>query len=201
MMWNDRYAEPGFAYGTEPNDFLAAHAERYLPAQGEVLCLAEGEGRNAVFLARRGFRVTAVDSSAVGLQKANALASQFGVSIDTVVADLRDFDLGSARWDGIVSIWCHTDPALRASLHGAVAAALKPGGSFLLEAYTPRQLDYKTGGPSAAELMMTLDELREELVGLEWLIAEETSRDVREGKYHQGTSAVVQVVARRAVSR
>lgn len=196
-MWDQRYGEPGFAYGTAPNDFLAAHAER-LPSKGEILCLAEGEGRNAVFLARLGFRVTAVDSSAVGLEKANALAAQHGVTIQTVVADLAAFDLGVARWDGIVSIWCHTPPGLRARLHRSSVAALKPGGVFLLEAYTPKQLEYKTGGPSAAALLMTLAEVREELAGLELIEAEEKLREVHEGRYHDGMSAVLQVVARKS---
>jgi SAM-dependent methyltransferase len=196
-MWNERYSEPGFSYGAEPNDFLAANVERYLPPKGEVLSLAEGEGRNAVFLARRGFRVTGVDSSAVGLEKAHALAAKHGVEIESVVADLAAFDLGVERWDGIVSIWCHLPSELRARLHRSVVAALRPGGVFLLEAYTPDQLGYKTGGPSTAELLMTLAAVRNELAGLEFLVAEEKLRAVHEGKYHDGMSAVLQVVARK----
>lgn len=196
-MWDQRYSQPGFAYGTEPNDFLAANAERYLPRHGEILCLAEGEGRNAVFLARHGFRVTGVDSSAVGLAKARLLAEQQGVEIQTVVADLADYDLGLARWDGIVSVWCHTPKVLRERLHRSVVAALKPGGVLLLEAYTPKQLEYKTGGPPTMDMLMTLAAVREELVGLELLDAQETIRVVHEGKYHDGVSAVLQVVARK----
>lgn len=196
-MWDQRYSEAGFAFGTEPNDFLAANAERYLPPRGEILCLAEGEGRNAVFLARVGFRVTGVDSSAVGLAKANKLAEQHGVDIRTVVADLGDFDLGVERWDGIVSIWCHTPEDLRARLHRSVVAALRRGGVFLLEAYTPKQLEYKTGGPPTAERTMTLAAVRQELAGLDFLEAEEKIREVHEGKYHDGLSAVLQVVARK----
>jgi SAM-dependent methyltransferase len=196
-MWNERYSEPGFAYGVEPNDFLAATAERYLPSHGEVLSLAEGEGRNAVYLARHGFRVTAVDGSAVGLEKARALAAKHGVELETVVADLAAFDLGIERWDGIVSIWCHLPSELRARLHRSVVAALRPGGVFLLEAYTPDQLGYKTGGPSSAELLMTLPAVRSELAGLEFLVGEEKLREVHEGAYHDGMSAVLQVVARK----
>ena len=196
-MWNQRYSEPGFAYGTEPNDFLAANAERYLPPKGEILCLAEGEGRNAVFLARLGFRVTGVDSSAVGLDKAHKLAEQRSVGIQTVVADLGEFDLGVERWDGITSIWCHTPPDLRARLHRSVVAALRPGGVLLLEAYTPRQVEYKTGGPPTAELMMTLTAVQAELAGLDFLSAEEKVREVHEGRYHDGMSAVLQVIARK----
>jgi SAM-dependent methyltransferase len=196
-MWDERYGEPGFVYGTEPNDFLAANAARFLPPKGEILSLGEGEGRNAVFLASLGFRVTGVDGSSVGLEKARALAQQRGVRLETVVADLATFDLGTERWDGIISIWCHTPSALRRRLHRSVVAALRPGGVFLLESYTPAQLQYKTGGPPSADLLMTLAAAREELAGLELLEAEEKLREVHEGKYHGGTSAVLQVVARK----
>ncbi len=196
-MWDERYGEPGFVYGTEPNDFLAANAERFLRPGGDILCLAEGEGRNAVFLARLGFHVTGVDGSAVGLAKARRLAEQRGVAIQTVVADLADFDLGFERWDGIVSIWCHTPAALRQRLHRSAVAALRPRGVLLLESYTPKQLEYKTGGPPTADMMMTLAAVREELDGLEFLVAEEAVREVHEGKSHSGPSAVLQVIARK----
>ena len=196
-MWNDRYATTEFVYGTEPNDFLRENAERYLPQGGAVLCLAEGEGRNGVYLAGLGYRVTGVDGSSVGLEKARRLAGERGVEIETVVSDLADFDLGEARWDGIVSIWCHTPPELRQKLHRAVVKALAPGGVLLLESYTPKQLEYRTGGPPNAEWMMTAEGLKRELSGLEFVSAEEKIREVHEGKFHGGTSAVVQVVARR----
>lgn len=196
-MWDQRYGEPGFAYGTEPNDFLAANAERYLPAGGEILSLAEGEGRNAVFLARLGFRVTGVDGSAVGLEKARKLAAQRGVEIRTVVADLAHFDLGVERWDGVVSIWFHTPSVTRARIHRSVVAALRPGGALLLEAYTPKQLELGTGGPPTADWLMTAAALRDELAGLELLLIEEKIREVNEGRFHGGPSAVLQVVARK----
>jgi hypothetical protein len=113
------------------------------------------------------------------------------------VADLGAFELGVARWDGIVSIWCHLPSTTRGRLHRAVVAALKPGGVLLLESYTPGQLEYKTGGPPTADMMLTLAAAREELAGLELLHAEEKLREVHEGSYHEGRSAVVQVVARK----
>lgn len=195
-MWDERYSEEGFAYGAEPNDFLASVADA-IPAGGRVLCLAEGEGRNAVFLAGRGYRVVAMDQSPVGLEKAKRLAREKGTEIETVAANLADFRIEPGAWDGIVSIWGHLPPALRRSVHAAAAAGLRPGGVFVLEAYTPAQIPFGTGGPPMPELLMTADGLREELEGLTFERLEEIERDVHEGKYHTGRSAVVQVLARR----
>jgi len=196
--WDERYDTSEYIYGVEPNDFLRNHADRL--ASGRTLCLAEGEGRNAVFLARQGHVVTAVDSSSVALKKARKLAQMRGVQIRTVHADLADFEIGIGRWDSIVSIFCHVPPDLRRRLHAAVVEGLKPGGMLLLEAYTPRQIALGTGGPPVPELTMTLDALREELAGLEFLHALETERDVVEGIHHTGRGAVVQVLARKPTS-
>ncbi len=195
-MWDQRYAEPGFAYGTEPNDFLREQAGALAPGS-EVLCLAEGEGRNAVYLASLGHRVHAVDLSGVGLDKARAFAAERGTSITIEVADLARYDPGTARWDAIVSIWAHVPPAIRGPLHARVAEALRPGGLFLLEAYTPEQLRHGTGGPPDSALMMTLATLRAELPDLEALVAREVEREVHEGAYHDGRSATVQWLARK----
>ncbi len=200
-MWDERYAAEGYAYGTEPNDFLRAEAAR-IRSGGRVLCLAEGEGRNAVFLAGLGYRVTAMDLSPVGLGKARALAAKAGVEIATVAADLAEFDLGRARWDGVVAIWAHLPPELRRDVHARIVDALAPGGVVLLEAYTERQLEMPgRGGPPAAmrEHLMSLAALREEFAGLEIEVGRELDRDVQEGEYHRGESAVVQVVARKTV--
>lgn len=196
MNWNERYATNEYAYGTEPNDFLVEQA-RLIPG-GPVLCLAEGEGRNAVFLAGRGHAVTAVDGSATGLAKAQALATSRGVALTTHVADLADWRIEQGAWAGIVSIWCHLPPGLRRAVHVAVVQGLRPGGVFVLEAYTPAQLAFGTGGPREAQLLMTLGTLREELAGLEFVVAREVEREVHEGAFHNGRSAVVQLVARKA---
>ncbi|WP_018175775.1 MULTISPECIES: cyclopropane-fatty-acyl-phospholipid synthase family protein [unclassified Thioalkalivibrio] len=192
-MWDERYAEDDYVYGTEPNDFLRA-AVANVP-RGRALCLAEGEGRNAVFLAQQGFDVLAVDSSAVGLQKAQRLAEDRGVQIETLVADLADYAIDPDSWDLIVSIFCHLPPDVRRRLHAEVVAGLRPGGVFILEAYTPAQLEWGTGGPPTAELMMTREALTEELDGLEFEEAVERERDVIEGRFHTGRGAVVQVLA------
>ncbi|MDP3498872.1 MAG: class I SAM-dependent methyltransferase [Myxococcales bacterium] len=193
-FWNHRYALPGFAYGTEPNDFLRELAPTL---EGPVLCLGEGEGRNAVFLAQRGLDVTAVDLSAIGLEKASKLATERGVGLTTQVVDLADFDLGTERWGAIVSIWCHLPDWVRAKVHGGVKTALVPGGVYVLEAYTPRQLKFDTGGPKNAELLYEPEAVRTELGGLTLERCVELERDVSEGDWHRGKSAVLQVLARR----
>jgi SAM-dependent methyltransferase len=195
-FWNERYGAARYYYGTGPNDFLREHCNA-IRAGGEVLCLGEGEGRNAVYLAEQGFRVVAVDQSEVGLRKAEQLATDRHVRIETVVADLDGYRIDRERWDGIVSIWCHLPATLRAAVHGQVVAGLKVGGVFLLEAYTPAQLAYGTGGPRTADLLPTLAGLRQELPALDLVHAQELERVVNEGEGHTGPSAVVQVVARR----
>ena len=197
--WDERYGTEDYAYGTEPNDFLAAHAHM-LPKGGRVLSLAEGEGRNAVFLATLGYKVTAVDQSAVGLEKARRLAGKKEVAVETIVADLGGFEIEPQAWDGIVSISAHLPKAIRQQLHRRVVQGLKPGGVFLLEAYTPRQLETagKGGpGPDQRDRFMTLADLHEELAGLDFEIARETEREINEGKYHSGPGAVVQILARK----
>lgn len=195
-MWDERYSEASFAYGTEANDFLKEQFQK-IPAGGRVLCLAEGEGRNAVFLAQNGYQVTAVDLSEVGLKKALKLADDKGVEIVTQVVDLADYTLGDQQWDGIVSIWAHTPDAIRQRLHAQIAPALKQDGVFILEAYTYEQTTMEgVGGPPASqkEKFVSLEKLHLELVALEEVIGIEKHRSILEGTRHQGLSAVVQFV-------
>jgi SAM-dependent methyltransferase len=195
MMWDQRYGSEEYAYGTEPNEFLVAMAPR-LPI-GRVLCLGEGEGRNAVWLAGQGYDVTAVDVSRVGLEKAERLAAERGATITTVHADLAAYDIEPGIWDGILSVFCHLPPKLRANVHRRCVAGLRSGGVMLLEAYTPRQLGHGTGGPPVAELMMDEETLRAELAGLQFLHLQECEREIHEGAFHNGLGAVVQMVGRK----
>ncbi|MGD8591297.1 MAG: class I SAM-dependent methyltransferase [Gammaproteobacteria bacterium] len=194
-MWDERYSADEYIYGKDPNEFLA-NAASNLP-KGKVLCVAEGEGRNAVYLATHGYEVVAVDSSAVGLKKAKNLAVERGVSIETIVTDLAHFDIEPESWDGVVSIFAHLPPAVRKELHKKIVNGLRPGGVLILEAYRPDQLKYKTGGPPTAEFMMTLQSLEEELSGLEFEYAMELDRDVVEGQFHTGKGAVVQIIGKK----
>jgi 2-polyprenyl-3-methyl-5-hydroxy-6-metoxy-1,4-benzoquinol methylase len=192
-MWDERYATEDYVYGTEPNDFLVSMSDR-LPV-GRTLCVAEGEGRNAVWLAGQGHEVTAVDASKVGLAKAQKLAGERGVNITTEVVELGSYLPEPRSYDLIVSIYAHLPRPARLDFHPRIVEALKPGGMLVLEAYTPDQLKYGTGGPPDVEKMMSLEVLRDELSGLDFVYAVETVRDVREGSLHTGEGAVVQVVA------
>jgi 2-polyprenyl-3-methyl-5-hydroxy-6-metoxy-1,4-benzoquinol methylase len=175
--WDELYSKEAYFFGTEPNDFLR---ERYsaIKAGGEVLCLAAGEGRNAVFLARQGFRVTAVDQSASGLKKTERLAQKFSVEVRTVQTDLAFFDFGTKQWDGVVSIWANLVTQLRRNVHRSCVEGMKPGGVFLLEDFTP---------------MLNKTDLLEELSGLVITHAAELERELHEGSGHQGRNSVVQI--------
>lgn len=192
-MWDQRYSVDEYVYGTAPNDFLRQQAQSLTP--GSALCLADGEGRNGVYLAELGHSVTSVDLSSVAMAKAAALADQRGVTLSTHVADLAAFNLGQARWDLVVSIFAHTPPAIRRDVHRRVTHALRPGGTLVLEAYTPDQIGRGTGGPPVAEMTMTLQDLIDELEGLDIVHGVELVRSVVEGAGHTGDGAVVQVVA------
>ena len=194
-MWDERYNTDEFVYGTDPNAFLV-EAANTIP-KGHVLCLAEGEGRNAVYLAGLGYDVVAVDSSKVGLSKAQVLATDREVEIDTIVADLNEYKIKRAKWDGIVSIFCHLPSDQRKKLHKKIFKGLKPGGVLVLEAYIPAQLNFATGGPPSADLMPTLAELKQAFKELDFKHAKELERQVNEGRLHKGTGAVVQIIARK----
>ena len=195
-MWDERYQEQALTYGDKPNDFLVEQVGSLSP--GNCLCIAEGQGRNAVWLASQGFEVTAVDQSSVGMARAGELAKERGVELTTQVADLADFDFGGARWDNVVSIFGHLPSDLRRDVHRRIVEALRPGGVFLIEAYTPAQLGTSgTGGPSDADMLLTADTLRSELAGLDTVLAREITREVNEGEFHKGEGAVVQFIARK----
>jgi len=195
--WDARYAEAGWAFGTEPNDFLRERTGD-LPAGGRVLCLAEGEGRNAVWLARQGHRVSGLDISPVALTKARTLAATHGVSPTLRACDLRDWVWEPESFDAIVCIFIQfAAPAERQRLFDGFRTALRPGGLVLLQGYTPRQLEYRTGGPGDIAHLYTADLLREAFAGFDLLRLEEHEAELAEGSKHVGRSALIDLVARK----
>ncbi|PHZ85815.1 SAM-dependent methyltransferase [Paremcibacter congregatus] len=194
-FWNARFGTEAYAYGTAPNDFLQQMADQ-IPTGGRVLCIAEGEGRNAVYLAQQGHRVSAVDISAAGQKKAERLAREKGVVIDYHLSDLDQFDLGEGRWDAIISIFGYIgrDAVARQSVYSELQKALTPGGVLIVEAYHPEQLNYNTGGPKESDLLITLDELRGAFDKDAVLHAAACERNVIEGVHHTGPAFVTQLV-------
>lgn len=197
QFWDRRYeAVADHVYGRSPNDFLVRESGRIAPG-GAVLSLADGEGRNSVWLARRGHAVTAVDVSEAGLRKARALADLAAVRIETLAADVTTLDLGEHRWDAIVSIFLHLPPGPRLDLHRRCLQALKPGGVYLFEAYGHGQLHRDTGGPKEPHLLPRLADVEAELSGGVIEHRFEGLREVNEGVLHRGTGSVVQLAVRR----
>lgn len=193
-MWNERYTSADYVYGTEPNTFLAEHAKLLT---GPVLSLAEGEGRNGVFLASLGLDVLGVDASEVGLAKAQKLASARGVKIRTQVADLATYEPPASQFGAVVSISAHLPSEIRRRLYPLVERCLKPGGIILLEAYSQAQFSRNTGGPKDPDMLMSCATLQREFPNCEPVLLREIDREVIEGKLHTGLASVVQFIARK----
>ena len=194
IVWNERYTSDEYVYGTEPNAFLAENAKLL---KEPVLSLAEGEGRNAVFLASLGLDVLGVDGSEVGLAKAQRLAASKGVTIRTEVVDLASYQPPENAFGAVVSISAHLPSAIRRRLHGLVERSLKPGGIILLEAYTKAQLARNTGGPKDPDMLMSAAALEKEFPNCEPMVSQEIEREVVEGQFHTGLASVVQFLARK----
>ncbi len=197
QTWNRRFAEEGFLFGTAPNGWLAAHADQWSPGQ-RVLCVADGEGRNSVWLAARGLHVDAFDIAEAGVAKARALAASHGVHVDLQVADCDGWAWPLDAYDGVAAIFVQfADPAMRARLFARMAASLRPGGTLVLQGYTPRQLEYRTGGPGLVSHLYTEALLREAFADLQIVELQSYEADLAEGSGHHGRSALVGLVARK----
>lgn len=198
-MWNDRYAGDDYLFGTEPADFLR-RVSGWLRQGETALAIADGEGRNSVWLAGQGLQVTAFDAAPNAVAKARTLAAARGVEVDLHIADLDSWDWSQA-FDVVAGIFIQfVGPAERARLFARIDRALKPGGLLLLHGYAPRQVEYGTGGPPSRENMYTLDLLRAAFAGYEVLRAEDFDAEVAEGRGHSGRSALIDFVARKPAS-
>jgi len=198
-MWDQRFADAGeaFLFGELPNHFLAGEAHR-LPAASRVLSVADGEGRNSVWLARHGHHVHAVEFSPVALAKARRFAQRQGVEIEFEQADVLDWHWPVGRYDAVVAIFIQfATPAERPRLFEGLCGALKPGGLLLLHGYTPEQVAYGTGGPPNAENMYTAAMLREAFGDMERLSLRAYEEEIHEGRGHDGRSALIDLVAKK----
>lgn len=195
--WNRRFSQAGYLFGTEPNAWLHQHAELW-EAGERVLSVADGEGRNSVWLAQQGLTVDAFDISEVGVRKARDFARITGMKVNFAVADIATLQWPTGLYDGVVAIFIQfADPPLRERIFRGMVHSLKPGGRLVLQGYTPRQLEYGTGGPPFASHMYTPELLREAFAGLEILDLREYETELAEGTGHRGRSAVVGLVARK----
>lgn len=196
-MWNDRYNTPDYVFGTEPADFMLAHADHLRPGL-TGLAVADGEGRNSVFMAARGVETLAMDMSPNALAKAKALAEARGVNVTHVEASITDWDWEPAAFDLVVAVFIQfLAPAERAKVFAGMVETLKPGGILMLHGYRPEQIAYGTGGPRAVENLYTEALLRESFAGLEILALESYDREIDEGVGHSGMSALIDLVARK----
>jgi 2-polyprenyl-3-methyl-5-hydroxy-6-metoxy-1,4-benzoquinol methylase len=196
-IWDERYAGEEYHFGTEPNAFLVSQRQLLKPGMS-CLAVADGEGRNGVWLAEQGMDVLSVDASPVALDKAKKLALQRNVDVQFEQADMASWEWGENRFDVVAAIFIQfAPPGLREQMFDHIKRCLKPGGLLLLQGYTPRQLEYRTGGPSQAENLYTEAMLRAAFAGMDILHLSEHDDIIREGAGHSGMSALIDVVARK----
>ena len=197
-FWNARYAESEFAYGTEPNEFFKESIEN-LPL-GKILFPAEGEGRNAVYAATLGWEVVAFDQSEAGKEKANKLSLQKGVKIDYQVASLEEFQAVEGNFDALALVFAHFPAALRKAYHQRLTKFLKPGGTLILEGFSKNHIQFnsvneKAGGPKDPKMLFSIEELKDDFSEFSIVLLEEKVVGLHEGRYHEGQSSVVRMIA------
>ncbi len=198
--WDERYAGEGYLFGTQPNRFLVG-CRSLLGAGGRALCVADGEGRNSIWLAGEGFDVDAFDASRVAVEKARRLAAQRGVSVRFTVADADSWRWQESAYDVVAAIFVQfASPDLRRRMFGRIAQALRPGGLLLLEGYRVEQLAYGTGGPRSVAQLYSEEQLRKELAVFDLEQVRSYDEVVEEGVGHSGMSALIDVVARRPIA-
>jgi SAM-dependent methyltransferase len=194
-LWDQRYSQDGYMYGTDPNAFLKE--ELTILPKGSILLPADGEGRNAVFAASIGWDVTAFDQSEAGRKKALSLAESRGLTIQYILASVPGFDPGEEKYDCIALIFFHLPPELRSSFHRACIRALKPGGTIILEAFDKSQLGNNSGGPKDSALLMSIAELQQDFKELHDLELFRQKVVLQEGAYHSGEAEVIRLIGKR----
>jgi SAM-dependent methyltransferase len=195
--WEARYATPDYAFGKAPSYFLA-QCQPLLPKRGRALAVADGEGRNGVWLAEQGLDVTSTDFSPAAQQKGRALAAERTVSVNFIVADMHSWAYPEMEFDVVVEIFTQVStPAERARKWAGMRRALKPGGLLIVQGYTPKQLEYGTGGPKQREHLYTREMLEQAFGDFHDMHIVEEERELNEGAAHAGMSAVINLTARK----
>ena len=198
QFWNERFNKEEFIFGKEPNQYLVEQTKRYLTPGNKVLCIADGEGRNGVWLAKQGMQVIGFDVSDIALVKAKQFAKDNQVEIAYSLSDTDGFDWQENSYDAIIAIFIQfADPVMRTRIFKQIQGALKPGGILILQGYTPKQLEYKTGGPSLLEHLYTEEMISDLVNEMEILDLRCYEKELNEGARHAGMSALLGMVAKK----
>ena len=192
QFWNERYAEKGFAYGKEPNQFLKENLHK-LP-KGKILFVAEGEGRNAVFAAQNGYEVVAFDYSESAKKKALTLAKEQNVQLDYLVSDVMDLSFEPESFDAMVFIFTHFPAVIRKQAHQKLVSFLKPHGKVLFEVFEKNQQQFTSGGPKELAMLFSEEEVKEEFPSIGFDFLKTVTIDLAEGQYHQGKGVVIRFI-------
>jgi cyclopropane fatty-acyl-phospholipid synthase-like methyltransferase len=200
-FWNSRYAQENYVYGTEPNVFFKQNLDALQPS-GSILLPAEGEGRNAVYAAKKGLQVEAFDLSDAGQQKALQLAAHNGVSINYQVGEFSSFDFGENRFDVVALVFAHFPSRHKSDYHRRLVQYLKPGGLFIIEAFSKNHLEYSAknpavGGPRDLDLLLSIEDIQQDFDQLQPIYLKEEVIELNEGSFHKGTGSVVRFVGRK----
>jgi len=193
--WDERYGVDEYVYSKEPNLFLKENFKK-IP-KGNVLCVADGEGRNGVWLAKNGYNVTSIDFSPKAIEKTNKLAQEYNVSINTKCGDLLNYNFGENKYDGIVSIFAHFKVEEMNKLHSQYLRALKPNGIFFMEVFAKEQLLLKTGGPKDIALLYDTKDIKNSFPNAEIELLKKDIVYLHEGDMHDGKAIVVRAIIRK----
>jgi len=200
QFWNERFDKEEFIFGKEPNEYLVEKANQYLKTGDKVLCIADGEGRNGVWLAKQGMQVVGFDASDIALAKAKQFAKDHQVEVEYSFSDTDSFIWHANIYDAVIGIFIQfADPAMRKRIFQKTYETLKPGGLFILQGYTPKQLEYKTGGPSLIEHLYTEELIRDLAQDFNILELHSYEKALSEGPRHTGMSAILGLVAQKPI--
>ncbi|MDR4951051.1 class I SAM-dependent methyltransferase [Chryseobacterium sp. ES2] len=200
--WDERYSSEEFAYGTEPNNYLREQLTRLTP--GKILFPAEGEGRNAVFAATKGWQASAFDISANGRDKALQLAGQQQITIDYQVGELSTLNYQKEQFDAIALIYAHFPGNIKSSIHQKLNQYLRKGGFIIFEAFSKSHLEYiakneKVGGPKDIESLFSIEEIKADFPDYDIIELAETEIELNEGLFHNGTGSVIRFVGQKLI--
>ena len=198
QFWNERFNKEEFIFGKEPNEYLVLQTRNYLKSNAKVLCIADGEGRNGVWLAKQGMQVVGFDASDIAIAKANKFARDNQVEVEYSFSDTDSFDWQANAYDAVIGIFIQfAYPQMRERIFQQTHKALMPGGIFILQGYTPKQLEYKTGGPSLIEHLYTEEMIRDLAKEFQILDLRCYEKELNEGARHSGMSALLGLVAKK----